>query len=204
MNNIDSNFSNTKINIRIKHDDELFEKNIGERIEEHNKEKDFINSQNNELNNNINIPLNSNKDTQHFNLNENKISNNKHKIKITLKKEVNIKKIEKSDFENSIQFFEYIDGKNQKQKYSLNKYNSNNHRYYYNCSDSLYKGRGIITFLIDDSKNLFETIKNENFKIVRDHNSTFEEHSYIFKNQIDRDYSNLSKNILIEILKDYK
>ena len=54
----------------------------------------------------------------------------------------------------------------------------------------------MITFLIDDSKPLLDTIVNIKFKIVKEHNLPYEEHSYVFINIIERDYDNLSKNHL--------
>ena len=206
INNLDTNISKSEFNIRIIPNDEIFEYSKEKSLLESYKESDFIKSQNFELNNNIKNQLNLNNESQNFNLNEIKISNSTQKIKKKKDKKRGKykKKLEKSDFEKNIQYFEYIDDKKIKWKYSLNKYNSNNHTCYYNCSDSLCKGRGIIYFCIDESKTLLETITNEKFKVVKEHNLSYEEHSYVYKNIIEKDYENLSKNLLKEKLKDYK
>mgnify|MGYP002624394402 CR=1 FL=1 len=57
---------------------------------------------------------------------------------------------------------------------------------------------------MDESNTLFENIKKEKFKLDKDHNIPYEEHSYVYKNLIEQDYENLSKATLKKKLTDYK
>lgn len=72
------------------------------------------------------------------------------------------KKNEKSELEKNIQYFEYIEEKNNNKfywKYSLSKYHIKTNPGYYYCSDTSCNGKGYNIFKFDEKKNLFENLK---------------------------------------------
>ena len=96
--------------------------------------------------------------------------------------------MDKSEFEKSIQYIEYIDDNKKNWKFSLSKYNKNNNKGYNYCSDTSCNGKAINIFNRNNNKDFIENIKNDEFKLEKNHSLGYEEHSYTINDNIVKDY----------------
>ena len=112
--------------------------------------------------------------------------------------------MDKSEFEKSIQYIEYIDDNKKNRKFSLSKYNKNNNTGYYYCSDTSCNGKAINIFSRDKNKDIIKNIKNDEFKLEKNHSLDYEEHSYTIKDIIVKDYQTINNFELKNKFKNYK
>ena len=61
----------------------------------------------------------------------------------------------------------------------MSKFHKKTNTGYYYCSDTSCKGKGYNVFKIDNIRCLYDTIKEEFFKISTEHNIPYEEHTYV-------------------------
>ena len=211
QNNIINNNKKTNLDLQSN----FFNKDY---IDSDNLYNSRLNSEKNYEEEDENPIISDNNDYNHTQIEQNEIDPNISNIKQILKytkikkQKFGIrgkyrKKIDKTDFEKTIQYIEFNEILNNKtliQKFSLSKYHKNSNTAFYYCSDTNCKGKGFNTFNIEDTKLLYETIKYDNFKVTNEHSIPYEDHSYILNETILKDYEELNKKELYKKFKNYK